>query len=55
MCEGRKDEDICCSSVNTGVFQAFLDVGDVAATFAGHDHGECKLAFSQLLSTHLTV
>lgn len=38
MCMGRREEDICCSSVNTGVFQAFLDVGDVAATFAGHDH-----------------
>jgi hypothetical protein len=37
-CQGRKQEDICCSSVNTGVFQAFKDVGDVTATFVGHDH-----------------
>ena len=28
-CYGTKDESICCSSVNTGLFTAFLDVGDV--------------------------
>ena len=35
---GEKVEDICCSSVNTGMFAAFKEMGNVQALFAGHDH-----------------
>ena len=37
-CVGHFEEPICCSSVNTGAFHAFKEVGDVSATFVGHDH-----------------
>lgn len=37
-CQGIYDEDVCCSAVNTGVFNAIKQVGDISATFVGHDH-----------------
>lgn len=35
---GSKNEDICCSSVNTGLFAAMLEMNNIRATFCGHDH-----------------
>ena len=34
----RKFERVCCPEVNTGLFAAMLERGDVMGTFAGHDH-----------------
>lgn len=36
--EGRKDESICCSVMNTGLFMACLQRGDIKGIFCGHDH-----------------
>eukprot|EP00128_Syssomonas_multiformis_P008322 Colp12_sorted_trinity150504_noHs@31960 len=33
-----EDEGICCSSVNTGLFAAFKEAGDVVSVHVGHDH-----------------
>ncbi|PRP75339.1 hypothetical protein PROFUN_05650 [Planoprotostelium fungivorum] len=33
-----EDEGVCCSSVNTGLYSAFKERGDVVAAFCGHDH-----------------
>ncbi len=35
---GYRDEDICCSSVNTGVFGALIEQPTVEWVSAGHDH-----------------
>ena len=35
---GLRNEGVSCSSVNTGVYSAFKEVGNIAATFCGHDH-----------------
>jgi hypothetical protein len=35
---GDKHENVACPLKNTGGFQAFKDVGDVKATYCGHDH-----------------
>lgn len=35
---GRKDEKVCSPVINTGLFAAMLEQGDVMATFTGHDH-----------------
>lgn len=35
---GSKNEDVCCSSVNTGLFSAMLMAKNIKATFCGHDH-----------------
>lgn len=35
---GIKKEQVCCAKVNSGLFSAMLDRGDVVAAFAGHDH-----------------
>jgi len=35
---GSRHEDICCSSVNTGLFSAILMNKNIKATFCGHDH-----------------
>lgn len=35
---GMRDEEICCSSVNTGMFAAIKEKGDIRAVFSGHDH-----------------
>ncbi|GAA0839850.1 metallophosphoesterase family protein [Bifidobacterium pullorum subsp. gallinarum] len=37
-CYGSKYERVCCPEVNTGLFAAMLERGDVLGTFAGHDH-----------------
>lgn len=37
-CYGSKFERVCCPEVNTGLFAAMLERGDVMGTFAGHDH-----------------
>ncbi|MCK9859017.1 metallophosphoesterase family protein [Paenibacillus sp. ATY16] len=36
--EGTKGEQVCCSKVNSGLFAALLERGDVMGVFAGHDH-----------------
>ncbi len=38
VCYGTKWEKVCCPDLNTGLFQAMVEMGDVAGTFAGHDH-----------------
>ncbi len=38
VCRGSRLEEICCPRVNSGLFAAFLEAGDVVGTFAGHDH-----------------
>ena len=35
---GEFGEKICCSEINSGLFAACLQRGDVKAIFAGHDH-----------------
>ena len=33
-----KEGEICCSAMNTGLFNAMLDMADIRAVFCGHDH-----------------
>ena len=35
---GSKNELVCCSSVNTGLYTAFKQMGNVQGVFCGHDH-----------------
>ncbi|SHF32110.1 3',5'-cyclic AMP phosphodiesterase CpdA [Mariniphaga anaerophila] len=35
---GVKNEDECSPDINTGMFAAMLECGDVMGTFVGHDH-----------------
>jgi len=37
-CCGHKHEDVCCPKLNTGMFAAMVERGDIMATFVGHDH-----------------
>ncbi|KAJ5070324.1 hypothetical protein M0811_10990 [Anaeramoeba ignava] len=37
-CYGVKEELVCCWSQNTGLYQTFLEQGDVYGVFVGHDH-----------------
>ena len=37
-CYGAKYEDICAPRINTGLFAALHEAGDVLGTFVGHDH-----------------
>jgi hypothetical protein len=37
-CHGHKYEDVCCPRINTGMFAAMYEAGDVMGTFVGHDH-----------------
>jgi hypothetical protein len=37
-CMGNKQENVCASRVNSGLFTAMLEQGDVMGTFVGHDH-----------------
>ncbi|MCJ8014552.1 metallophosphoesterase family protein [Paenibacillus sp. KQZ6P-2] len=37
-CYGNKYEPVCCAPVNSGLFTALLEMGDVVGTFCGHDH-----------------
>lgn len=35
---GSKGEDVCSPKINTGLFAAFVECGDVMGCFVGHDH-----------------
>lgn len=35
---GTRMEKVCCPEINTGLFAAMVESGDVMGTFAGHDH-----------------
>jgi hypothetical protein len=35
---GSQDEKVCSPDLNSGMYTAFLESGDVMGTFAGHDH-----------------
>lgn len=35
---GAKNEDVCSPEINTGMFAAMVEAGDVMGTFVGHDH-----------------
>lgn len=37
-CRGFRLEPVCSAAVNSGIFAAFLETGDVAGVFVGHDH-----------------
>ncbi|PYI51838.1 metallophosphoesterase family protein [Paenibacillus flagellatus] len=37
-CYGHKHEDVCCPQLNSGLFAALVEAGDVVGTFCGHDH-----------------
>ena len=37
-CIGYKYEAVCAPRINTGMFAAFHEMGDVVGTFVGHDH-----------------
>ena len=37
-CLGFRNETVCAPAVNSGLFAAFLEGGDVLGTFVGHDH-----------------
>lgn len=32
------DEGVCCSSVNTGLYSAMREMGDIRGVYVGHDH-----------------
>ena len=57
---GEKNEDISCSQINTGLFSALVDRGDVLAVVNGHDHTNTfmveykgvMLCYSPTPSTH---
>ncbi|KAJ5070323.1 hypothetical protein M0811_10989 [Anaeramoeba ignava] len=38
VCYGVKGENVGCWSKNTGLYQTFLEQGDVYGVFVGHDH-----------------
>ncbi|MEK3771446.1 metallophosphoesterase family protein [Paenibacillus sp. FSL R5-0887] len=38
VCHGHKFERVCSPEVNSGLFSALLEMGDVLGTFCGHDH-----------------
>jgi len=35
---GSQNEDVCCQSINTGLFSAMVEVGSMRFVSAGHDH-----------------
>lgn len=35
---GIKEEDVCSPDINSGIYNAFLESGDVMGMFVGHDH-----------------
>jgi len=39
VCYGEKHDVICAPWINSGMFAAMIEMGDVMGTFAGHDHG----------------
>ncbi|WP_152401070.1 metallophosphoesterase family protein [Paenibacillus cellulositrophicus] len=38
VCYGHKYERVCSPPVNSGLFAALVEMGDVIGTFCGHDH-----------------
>ncbi|ULO04721.1 metallophosphoesterase family protein [Paenibacillus sp. 19GGS1-52] len=38
ICYGQKLEQVCAPVLNSGLFTALLEMGDVVGTFCGHDH-----------------
>lgn len=44
---GTKGEDVCCFSVNTGLFEAIKEVGNIWGVFHGHDHNNDFVAYYQ--------
>ncbi|MFB9329210.1 metallophosphoesterase family protein [Paenibacillus aurantiacus] len=38
VCRGIKGDPICAPWINTGLFAALLEMGDVRGVFVGHDH-----------------
>ncbi|KAH3743872.1 metallophosphoesterase family protein [Pelomyxa schiedti] len=38
ICYGTKNEDVCCPSYNTGLYDALVEMGDVKVLAVGHDH-----------------
>lgn len=38
MMKGTKGEAVCCPKINTGMFAAMREAGDVTGIFCGHDH-----------------
>lgn len=44
---GRKAEDPCPPSINTGMFAAMVECGDVIGTFDGHDHDNDYIVIDQ--------
>lgn len=38
VCYGNRYEPVCCPPLNTGLFSAMVEMGDVAGIFVGHDH-----------------
>ena len=41
---GNKHESVCSPKLNSGLFSAFLEQGDVIGVFVGHDHNNDYLA-----------
>ncbi|WP_127508384.1 metallophosphoesterase family protein [Paenibacillus humicus] len=40
VCYGERNADFSCAPwINSGMFAAMVEMGDVVGTFAGHDHG----------------
>ncbi|NRF91041.1 metallophosphoesterase family protein [Paenibacillus frigoriresistens] len=35
---GTKHEEVCCPKLNSGLFAAMVEMGDMMGTFVGHDH-----------------
>ncbi len=35
---GKKEEEVCSPDINSGMYNAFLESGDVMGMFVGHDH-----------------
>ncbi len=38
VCVGNKFEEVCCPKINSGMFCAMLESGNVDGVFVGHDH-----------------
>ena len=46
---GRFEEDVCSPDVNSGLFNAFLEMGDVMGMSVGHDH------VNNFIGTHMGI
>ncbi|QTD40994.1 metallophosphoesterase family protein [Sporosarcina sp. Te-1] len=38
ICYGFRFEEVCSPKINSGLFSAFVEMGDVKGVFVGHDH-----------------